>query len=159
MLLSWICINHMCSQVPIDNGKCTPPDNIKSAITQLHLAEEGISKYSILKIELESSKLSHSRGDNKAAIDLLTSSVVGYVSCDPPMLPRPGTQAAQCKELCSRSLLTLVKWLQVLLYVPEIHDPQHDKTNKLTCALSEDSDQPGHPPSLIRVFPLRSVCS
>ena len=28
----------------------------------------------------------------------------------------------------------------------------HDKTNKMTCAPSEDSDQPGHPPSLIRVF-------
>ena len=27
--------------------------------------------------------------------------------------------------------------------------PEHDKTNKLTCAPSEDSDQPGHPPSLI----------
>ena len=28
----------------------------------------------------------------------------------------------------------------------------HDKINKMTCAPSEDSDQPGHPPSLIRVF-------
>ena len=27
-----------------------------------------------------------------------------------------------------------------------------DKTNKLTCAPSEDSDQPGHPPSPIRFF-------
>ena len=35
-------------------------------------------------------------------------------------------------------------------------EPKHDKTNKMTCAPSEDSDQPGHPPSLIRVF---SVCS
>ena len=25
----------------------------------------------------------------------------------------------------------------------------HGKTNKVACALSEDSDQPGHPPSLI----------
>ena len=32
---------------------------------------------------------------------------------------------------------------------------QHDKTNKMTCAPSEDLDQPGHPPSLIRVF---AVC-
>ena len=32
---------------------------------------------------------------------------------------------------------------------------EHDKTNKMTCAPSEDSDQPGHPPSLIRVF---TVC-
>ena len=28
----------------------------------------------------------------------------------------------------------------------------HDKTNKIACAPSEDSGQPGHLPSLIRVF-------
>ena len=28
----------------------------------------------------------------------------------------------------------------------------YDKTNKTTCAPTEDSDQPGHLPSLIRVF-------
>ena len=33
--------------------------------------------------------------------------------------------------------------------------PAHDKTNKMTCTSSEDSDQPGHPPSLIRVFAVR----
>ena len=48
----------------------------------------------------------------------------------------------------------LVTWL--------VYWPPHDKTNKMTCALSEDSDQPGHPhepghpPSLIRVFAVRS---
>ena len=31
-------------------------------------------------------------------------------------------------------------------------EPRHDKTNKMVCAPSEDSDQPGHLPSLIRVF-------
>ena len=31
----------------------------------------------------------------------------------------------------------------------------HDKTNKMICAPSEDSDQPGHPPNLIRVFAAR----
>ena len=34
----------------------------------------------------------------------------------------------------------------------KIFGPQHDKTNKMTCAPSEDSDQPGHLPSLVRVF-------
>ena len=34
-------------------------------------------------------------------------------------------------------------------------EPQHDKTNKMTCAPSEVSDQLGHPPSLIRVFAVR----
>ena len=33
-----------------------------------------------------------------------------------------------------------------------INEPPHDKTNKMTYAPCEDSDQPGHPPSLIRVF-------
>ena len=36
-----------------------------------------------------------------------------------------------------------------------IIEPHHDKTNKMACAPSEDSDQPGHPPSLIRVFAVR----
>ena len=34
-------------------------------------------------------------------------------------------------------------------------EPTHDKTNKMTCTPSVDSDQPGHPPSLIRVFAVR----
>ena len=33
--------------------------------------------------------------------------------------------------------------------------PQHIKTNNMTCAASEDLDQPGHPPSLIRFFAVR----
>ena len=35
------------------------------------------------------------------------------------------------------------------------NEPPHDKTNKMACAPSADSDQPGHPPSLIRVFAVR----
>ena len=31
------------------------------------------------------------------------------------------------------------------------YEPPHDKTNKMACAPSKDSDQPGHPSSLIRV--------
>ena len=31
-------------------------------------------------------------------------------------------------------------------------DPPHAKTNKISFAPSEDSDQPGHSPSLTRVF-------
>ena len=29
------------------------------------------------------------------------------------------------------------------------YEPHRDKANKMACAPSEDSDQPGHPPSLI----------
>ena len=38
------------------------------------------------------------------------------------------------------------------LNLNEINESVHDKTNKMTCAPSEDSDQPGQPPSLTRVF-------
>ena len=33
-----------------------------------------------------------------------------------------------------------------------VHEPPHDKTNKMAIAPSENTDQPVHPPSLIRVF-------
>ena len=37
------------------------------------------------------------------------------------------------------------------------YESPRDKTNKLTCAPSKDSDQPGHPPSLIRAFAVHSM--
>ena len=40
-----------------------------------------------------------------------------------------------------------------------IIEPPYDKTNKMECAPSEDSDQPGHPPNLIKVFAVRSMGS
>ena len=39
------------------------------------------------------------------------------------------------------------------------NEPAHGKTNQMACAPSEDSDQPGHPPSLIRVVAMRSLGS
>ena len=45
--------------------------------------------------------------------------------------------------------------LIIIKYPPYLKtsDPRHDKTNE--CTPSEDSDQPGHLPSLIRVFAVR----
>ena len=40
-------------------------------------------------------------------------------------------------------------------WVSDYKQVAHDKTNKMACAPSDDSDQPGHPPSLIRVFTVR----
>ena len=37
----------------------------------------------------------------------------------------------------------------------QIYEPPLDKTNNMACAPSEDSDQPGHSPSLIRFFTVR----
>ena len=38
------------------------------------------------------------------------------------------------------------------LFAQVIYKPAHDKTYNKTCATSEDSDQPAHPYSLIRIY-------
>ena len=38
-------------------------------------------------------------------------------------------------------------------------EPHRNKTNKMACAPSKDSDQPGHPRSLIRGFAVRLMGS
>ena len=40
-----------------------------------------------------------------------------------------------------------------------INEPENDKTNKITSATSENSDQSAHPCSLVRVFAWRSLCN
>ena len=40
-----------------------------------------------------------------------------------------------------------------------VFEPHHDKTNKVAYMPSEDSDQPTHPPSLIRDFTVHSMGS
>ena len=52
-------------------------------------------------------------------------------------------------------------WKGLRLVIVVLHELflAHEKTYNMACALSEDSDQPGHPPSLIRVFAVRSMGS
>ena len=74
------------------------------------------------------------------------------------------------QELSSNPQRWDEKWLRVLKISVLNHSamgmtfscketcwPPHDKTNKMARAPSEDSDQPGHLPSLIRVFAVRSM--
>ena len=53
------------------------------------------------------------------------------------------------ETLCGKGLLFLLNFSDRQLFT---FVPPHDKTNKMACAPSEDSDQPGHSPSVIRVF-------
>ena len=56
------------------------------------------------------------------------------------------------RQACQLSLRSPVSYIKnQKIETPKIELP-HDKTNKMTCAPSKDSDQTGHPPSLIRVF-------
>ena len=49
----------------------------------------------------------------------------------------------------------MLKYISIL--AAKKTEPRHEKTNKNEYAPSEDSDQPGHPPSLIRVFAVRLI--
>ena len=74
-------------------------------------------------------------------------------------------QAAGAKDgyMCS-DVFHVVENNCVLMNMHELHfsswyEPSHDKTNNVACAPSEDSDQPRHLHSLIRVFAVRSMGS
>ena len=56
-------------------------------------------------------------------------------------------------------LICLLPALWKLIRIEKTFEPSHDKTNTMTYAPSEGSDQPGHPPSLVRVFGVRSLVS
>ena len=47
-----------------------------------------------------------------------------------------------------------ISYLMISIFIGRIklHELQHDKINNMTCVPSENSEQPGHLPSLIRVF-------
>ena len=51
------------------------------------------------------------------------------------------------------------KLLKIYLIFVVLIEPAHDKTYKIACVPIEDLDQPGHLPSLIRVFAVYSVGS
>ena len=55
----------------------------------------------------------------------------------------------------SKHCTTNENTVKEMLELAKNYHKVYNKTNKMPCAPSEDSDQPGHPPSLIRVF---AVC-
>ena len=63
---------------------------------------------------------------------------------------------AKCKKKCDEMWCICAAYLDSR---KKHFEPPDDKTNKMTFVPNEDSDQPGHPPSLIRVFDVRSVGS
>ena len=64
-----------------------------------------------------------------------------------------------CKVIITSNRKSVTLFTSLFSWRRSTCEPPHDKTNKVACASSEDSDQPGHPPSLIRVFAVRSVGS
>ena len=51
--------------------------------------------------------------------------------------------------------LLMAKLIYMLMPKSYLLEPAHNKTNQMACVPSKDTDQPGHQPSLIRVFAVR----
>ena len=96
------------------------------------------------------------------------------VSPEPPLLAHTSSESRRTFRQKARSLALLNGWacavkichdgmLEDTNSLDGAHiikiEPPRDKTNKVACAPSEDSAQPGHPPSLIRIFAVRSMGS
>ena len=66
------------------------------------------------------------------------------------------TMKSERQHVTFRKMATVDKYVKNLnfIYRDLVIEPPHDKTNKVACAPSEDSDQPGHQ-RLIRVFAVR----
>ena len=60
----------------------------------------------------------------------------------------PGHASKSDHSLRCPPVESFCHWLPIK-HTSKTDQPVHDKTNKKTCVPSEDSDQPGHPPSLI----------
>lgn len=100
-------------KVHSENGRVKTAESLLPALTSLRSVNGAISQLDILKVEREGSKLLHSIGKNKDGIDILSSSIVGYVCSDVQAEIKDKKLRANCSQLCSRSLLTLVNWLQL----------------------------------------------
>lgn len=96
-----------------ENGRMSTTEALLPALTGLRSPDRASSQLDILKVEREGAKLLHSIGQTKDSINVLSSSVVGYICSDLQVDTKDKTYLANCSELSARSLLTLVKWLQI----------------------------------------------
>ena len=90
---------------------------------------------------------------------MITAFVVRCLDSTKPLLAIAEISRPKLVSVAEQAALSL-NWSQTpkagFVVTWLIYEPPHDKTNKITCAPSEDSDQPGLQPSLIRVFAVRS---
>ena len=102
---------------------------------------------------LSAKNMVHAKGGTVLAAALKVSSFPLFVL--PGMISRILFTGRQSMQVVCNIWTICSEVIRVVHYVKFIFEPAHDKTNKMTCAPSEDSNQPGHPPSLIRVFVVR----
>lgn len=96
----------------MENGRVAP-ENLLSALSTLQSNKKAVSQLEVLRVEREGAKLLHSMAQQKESIDILSSSIVGFICADLKQEKKDKEFLESCSQLCGKSMLTLVKWLQL----------------------------------------------
>ncbi|KAL8580399.1 hypothetical protein ACOMHN_020876 [Nucella lapillus] len=92
--------------------KHSAQNDLPSLISSLK-GRDSLELLEVMRVERESAKLLYALNQSRKALDILSSSVASYLTLGGKStlngVVRP---RSSCEELCSRSLMTLTKWLQ-----------------------------------------------
>ncbi|XP_052059400.1 serine/threonine-protein kinase SMG1-like isoform X1 [Mytilus californianus] len=113
-----------------ENGRQLKQDAILPALTRLRGSNSSINQIDVLRVERTAAKLLQSTGQLKDGIDIISNSIVGHVCSDLQKDVKDKSLLLQCNELSARSLLTIVKWLQI----------DHKNLSSLTSQLRIEGD-------------------
>ncbi|CAC5378702.1 unnamed protein product [Mytilus coruscus] len=113
-----------------ENGRQLKQDAILPALTRLRGSNSSINQLDVLRVERTAAKLLQATGQLKDGIDIISNSIVGHVCSDLQKDVKDKSLLLQCNELSARSLLTIVKWLQI----------DHKNLSSLTSQLRIEGD-------------------
>ena len=105
-------IEEVCSTVSAqseDEG-ATGITSARSALSRIYTSNSAIERVKLLRIEREVAKLLHARGQHRDAIETLSTSIVNEAT---GLSAGAKDTVAVCQQLNTRSLLSLVQWLQL----------------------------------------------
>ena len=105
-------VEEVCSTVSAqseDEG-ATCITSARSALSRIYTSNSAIERVKLLRIEREVAKLLHARGQHRDAIETLSTSIVNEAT---GLSAGVKDTVAVCQQLNTRSLLSLVQWLQL----------------------------------------------
>ncbi len=97
-----------------ENGKIGPADSLMVALAGVRISNGTVDQLKLLKMERETAKLLQCKGQNREAIETMSTSIVAHAKLNAQTISAIQNRElhATCTELNSRSLVTLVQWLQ-----------------------------------------------
>lgn len=104
---------NLLSEGGTENGRLPVKDSLLPALTRLRGNQSATCQLDVLQVERATAKLLQAVGQLKDGIDVISNSIVGHVCTDLRKDIKDKNLLQHCNELSSRSLLTLVKWLQI----------------------------------------------